>query len=51
MTAENEESVEYLRAQLDELLDLADRLELPLVAVRLASAIDAMPLGDDQVAA
>ena len=45
MTAERQETVEYLKAQLNEMLDLADRLDLDLVAVRLASAIDVIPNG------
>lgn len=45
MTIAHEETIEYLKVQLDELLDLADRLELPLVAVRLSSAIDAITEG------
>lgn len=48
MTTEHQETVEDLKAQLNELLDLADRLDLPLVAVRLSSAIDAIPTGDDR---
>lgn len=43
MTAEHQETVEYLKAQLNELLNLADRLDLPLVAIRVSSAIDAIP--------
>ena len=47
MTAEHEDSVKYLKDQLEELLVLADRLDLPLVAVRLSSAIDSIPMGDN----
>ena len=43
MNTDHEESVEYLRAQLRDLLELADRLDLFLVGVRLSSAIDAIP--------
>ena len=45
MTDEHQDSVEYLKAHLDALRDLADRLDLPLVAIRLSSAIDAIPEG------
>jgi hypothetical protein len=45
MTNERKETVDYLKAQLAELRDLADRLDLPLVAIWLCSAIEAIPQG------
>jgi len=38
-------TVEYLKAQMEELLDLADRLGLPVVGAWLSSAIDRIPEG------
>lgn len=37
------ETVENLKAQMEELLHLADRLDLPVVGAWLASAIDQIP--------
>lgn len=43
MSADHEESVEYLKERLQELLDQADRLDLPVVAAWLARALDEIP--------
>lgn len=39
------ETIDYLKARMEELLDLADRLDLPVVGAWLASAIDRIPEG------
>ena len=46
MNGENPETVEYLKARLEELLDLADRLDLSDVGAWVASAIEQIPEGD-----
>jgi hypothetical protein len=41
----NTETVEYLKARMEELRDLADRLGLPVIGAWLTSAIDRIPEG------
>lgn len=45
MDKDETETVEYLKARMEELLDLADRMDLPVVGAWLASAIDRIPEG------
>lgn len=45
MDKEETETVEYLKARMEDLLALADRLDLPVVGAWLAAAIDRIPQG------
>lgn len=48
MSSMNQESVEYLRVQLGALVELADRLDLPVVAAHMSTALDRIPQGSDR---
>ncbi len=48
MDKDETETVEYLKARMGELLDLADRMDLTVVSAWLASAIDRIPEGADK---